>query len=41
MKDYLKVEGSLAYELIEELEHFEDLNVDGVTQAIDFMIFFS
>ncbi len=44
MKDYLKVEGSLAddnYELIEESEHFEDLNVDGVTQAIDFMVFFS
>jgi hypothetical protein len=32
MKDYFKVEGSLAddnYELIEKAEHFEDLSVDG------------
>jgi hypothetical protein len=32
MKDYLKVEGSLAddnYELIEEEKHFEDPSVDG------------
>ncbi len=32
MKDYLKVEGSLAddnYELIEEAKHFEELNVNG------------
>ncbi len=32
MKNYLKVGGSLVddnYELIEEVEYFEDLNVDG------------
>jgi hypothetical protein len=32
MKDYLKVEGSLAndnYELIEEVEKFDNMNIDG------------
>jgi len=32
MKNYLKVEGFLAYdtyELIEEAKYFEDMNVDG------------
>jgi len=32
MKDYLKVRGSFVddnYKLIEEIEYFEDLNVDG------------
>ncbi len=32
MKDYLKVEGSWAndnYELIKEVEKFENLNIDG------------
>lgn len=32
MKDYLKVKGSFVddnYKLIEEIEYFQDLNVDG------------